>query len=255
MTKKIVVGNWKMHTTVAEGTTLLQEIIQKLKNSVGIEVVIAPPFTHISTFAQHLSGTSIKLGAQNCAHKPFGAYTGEISSAQLKALDVKYVIIGHSERRQYHGEDHALLRDKLQAILAQNMHPIFCCGEALEVRTQQSHENFIKMQLEEGLFKCTAGHIQHTLIAYEPIWAIGTEKSASPAQAQAMHTYIRTLLAKTYGESIAKTIPILYGGSVKADNVSALLDCQDIDGVLVGSASLDAKSFENIVKTYAKATC
>ena len=248
MSKKIVIGNWKMHTTLTEGKQLLGEITEKLQGFTDVKVVIAPPFTHIDTFAKLLSATSIQLGAQNCSHKLFGNYTGEISPTQLKALGAQYVIIGHSERRQYYKEDHKLLRAKVEAVLKQNMHPIFCCGEPLEVREMHQQEDFVREQLNEGLFTCALENIQHVIIAYEPIWAIGTGKSASPDQAQAMHAYIRHLLDTTYGMHNAKAIPILYGGSVNPNNTHALLTCKDIDGALVGSASLDAKSFEHIVK-------
>jgi triosephosphate isomerase (TIM) len=249
--KRIIAGNWKMHTTVAEGTKLVTDLISaisetKLENKT---VIIIPPFTHLSEISAQLSRIpGVYLGAQNCHYETQGAYTGEVSAAMLAGVGVKYVIIGHSERRQYFNEDNELLSRKTQAVLAENLTPIYCCGETLSEREAGKHFDVVAEQLEKGVFGLSESEIRKVVIAYEPVWAIGTGRTASPEQAQEIHAHIRQLLAKFFSSETAETIAILYGGSVKPDNAAELFGQQDIDGGLVGGASLKAADFGAIIR-------
>ena len=250
--KKIIAGNWKMNAVKDEAVALLNGITEQYNDfnlSENKIVVIASPFPYIhycsSSFAKF---PFMFAAAQNCSEHEQGAYTGEVSAKIIASLCVKYVIIGHSERRQYFKESDEVLLQKIQQAQAQNVVPIFCCGESLEIRESDQHFNFIKAQLENCIFKLTAEEIANIVIAYEPIWAIGTGKTASQAQAQEVHAFIRNEIADKYNAEIADGISILYGGSVNAKNAAELFSSKDIDGALVGGASLKADEFVTIIK-------
>jgi triosephosphate isomerase (TIM) len=249
MRKKIVAGNWKMNKTAEEAVKLIHELAGVLagKSRGTAEIILCVPFPYLSLAAREVAGTGMKIGAQNCSQHEWGAYTGEVSAAMLASISVPYVILGHSERRQYFGEDGKLLAEKTDAVLKNGLTPIFCCGEPLEVREKGSHFDLVRKQIEEGLFHLPPESVQKVVIAYEPVWAIGTGKTASAAQAQEMHEAIRKQLTDKYGKSIAENIQILYGGSVKADNAVELFSCPDVDGGLVGGASLKAAEFAGII--------
>lgn len=222
-------------------------IADEVKTSV--RVVLCVPFPYLLPVKNMLGKQSaILVGAQNCSEHDSGAYTGEVSAGMLKSMEIPYVILGHSERRQYFHEDGALLAKKVDAVLKNGMTPIFCCGEPLEVRERNEHESLVKKQVEEALFHLDDQAITKVVIAYEPVWAIGTGKTASAAQAQEMHAVIRQHIAGKYSQSVASGISILYGGSVKSDNAAELFACPDVDGGLVGGASLKSREFTDIVK-------
>jgi triosephosphate isomerase len=250
MRKKIIAGNWKMNLKQQEGNFLISEIANMVKDEIktSTTVVICPPFPHLG-YAKRMfqHQTNIFLGAQNCADKASGAYTGEVSATILKSFDVDYVIIGHSERREYYQETDAVVATKVNFTLENEMIPIFCCGETLQQRQDGNHFTIIQDQITNGLFHLAAEQFAKVVIAYEPIWAIGTGVTASTAQAQEMHQVIRKHLASKYG-NLANDISILYGGSVKADNAAELFACPDVDGGLVGGASIKSKDFVNIIK-------
>lgn len=237
-----------MNKTAAESLQLTDELLNGLRPfPPGVEVAIMPPFPYLMPVAEKIKPSPLKLGAQNCSEHPWGAYTGEVSAPMLKSVGATYVIIGHSERRQYFGEEGALLAQKTDAALASQLLPVFCCGEPLVVREDNRHFDLVKMQLEEALFHLPPEAITKVVIAYEPVWAIGTGKTATPAQAQEMHAFIRRQLADKYGNQVAEQVRILYGGSVNAANANALFACADVDGGLVGGASLKAAEFLQIV--------
>lgn len=250
MRKKIVAGNWKMNKTLEEAQILTSELMGMVSDEVtgNAIVILCTPFTYLFPIKKQLGGSSIQVGAQNCSEHDSGAYTGETSVGMLKSMGVPYVIIGHSERRQYFGESGKLLATKVDKALANGLTPIFCCGEPLEIREKGTHEALIKLQVEESLFHLNAEAIQNVVIAYEPVWAIGTGKTATSQQAQDVHAVIRKHLASKYGSSLAENISILYGGSVNAGNAKELFSCQDVDGGLVGGASLKSREFVEIVK-------
>jgi triosephosphate isomerase len=251
MRTKIVAGNWKMNKTLAEAQTLTTELMTLVEAEVtnAAAIVLCVPFPYLPTLQQQLgTNARMKLGAQNCSEHEWGAYTGEVSVPMLSAMHVPYVIIGHSERRQYFGETNALLAKKVDAALKAGLTPIFCCGEPLDVREKGEHETLVREQVEQSLFHLPADAIAKVVIAYEPVWAIGTGKTATARQAQDMHAVIRRLLASRYGQNVADGIPVLYGGSVKADNAKELFSCEDVDGGLVGGASLKAREFTEIIK-------
>ncbi len=251
MRKKIIAGNWKMNKTFEEGMALVTEITGMLKDeySGSAEVVIIPPFTHVNAISRMMADAkNTTVGAQNCSNHASGAYTGEVSAAMLKSVGATYVIIGHSERRQYFFEQNAWLAQKVDAALANNLMPIYCCGETLEERESNKHFDVLKTQIREGLFHLSAEYFAKVVIAYEPVWAIGTGKTASTVQAQEVHAFIRSLISEIYGESIAQQTTIQYGGSVKPDNAAELFAAPDIDGALVGGAALQSRSFVDIVK-------
>jgi triosephosphate isomerase len=250
MRNKIVAGNWKMNKTLEEAQALTSELIGMVNDEVkgNVKVVLCTPFPYLHPVNQQLgSNKRISVGAQNCSEHDSGAYTGETSVSMLKSMNVPYVIIGHSERRQYFGENAKLLATKVDKALAAGLTPIFCCGEPLEIREKGTHEQLVKQQVEESLFHLSAEVLKKVVIAYEPVWAIGTGKTATSQQAQDMHEVIRKHLATKYG-SVAEEISILYGGSVKADNAKELFACADVDGGLVGGASLKSREFVEIVK-------
>lgn len=250
MRTKIVAGNWKMNKSAAEATALTAEVLKlytsEIKNNA--KVILCVPFPFLSQTMAQVSGSAISVGAQNCSEYESGAYTGEVSASMLKSLEVPYVILGHSERRQYFGENGAQLAKKIDRAQAHGLIPIFCCGEPLEIREKGTHEALVKQQVQEALFHLFADAVSKIVIAYEPVWAIGTGKTATTQQAQDMHAVIRKELAAKYGNSVAQNIPILYGGSVKPDNAKELFACADVDGGLVGGASLKARDFIDIVK-------
>ena len=250
MRKKIVAGKWKMNKTLEEAKILTAELMGMVADEVksNTEVIICTPFPYLISVKNQLGNSNIKVGAQNCSEHDSGAYTGEVSAAMIKSIDVPYVIVGHSERRQYFGETNKMLALKVDKALANSLTPIFCCGEPLEIREKGEHETLVKQQVEESLFHLSTDVLQKVVIAYEPVWAIGTGKTATSQQAQDMHLVIRQHLASKYGQSVADSISILYGGSVKADNAKELFACADVDGGLVGGASLKSREFVEIVK-------
>jgi triosephosphate isomerase len=253
MRKKLVAGNWKMNMDYTAGMSLFSEILNMINDEVNgdQEVVICPPYIHLSTLSQLSKGNKrISLGAQNCHHLKSGAYTGEISAEMIRSVGAQYVIIGHSERRLYFNEANSLLAEKVKAALKQRLNPIFCIGETLEERNEKTHFDVIKAQLKEGLFHLSASEFSSLIIAYEPVWAIGTGLTATPAQAQQIHAFIRQEIQSVYGELIAGNTTILYGGSCTPKNAAQLFSQNDIDGGLIGGASLKSRDFVNIVKTF-----
>ena len=251
MRKKIVAGNWKMNKTLQEGLHLAAEIdklVSELKNS-DVKVVIAPPFIHLTEARKSLS-PSIGVAAQNCAAEISGAYTGEVSASMIKSTGAEYVILGHSERRQYYGETNAILFKKVKLALAEGLTPIFCIGELLNEREENRHFAVVKSQIEEGVFGLSVDDFKKIVLAYEPVWAIGTGKTASSAQAQEIHKFIRETIAAKFGQTIADSISILYGGSCKASNAKELFDNPDVDGGLIGGAALVAADFMGIVTAF-----
>jgi len=249
MRKKIVAGNWKMNKTLQEGIALAQEIEKMASGVPGeVELIIAPPFIHLTEVKKLLG--RVKLGAQNCASEVSGAFTGEVSASMLASAEVQYVIIGHSERRSYYGETNSIINKKVRLALQNHLNPIFCCGEVLSEREKGKHFDVVKEQLEEGLFNLSPDEFGKVIIAYEPVWAIGTGVNATPAQAQEMHQYIRSLIAGKYGETVANNTSILYGGSCKPSNAGELFANPDVDGGLIGGASLKADDFIGIAKAF-----
>lgn len=249
MRKQIVAANWKMNLSLNEGAELVNDIFNGLPGlSEYKQVVIAPPYTHLTQVAAQLTGMDdVLLGAQNCHHETSGAYTGEVSAAMLKSSEVKYVIIGHSERREYFKEDNAMLAKKVNQALNNDMKVIFCCGEPLEIRDANTQNAYVEKQIREGIFHLSELQINDIVIAYEPIWAIGTGRTASSAQAQDMHAHIRNVIAAKYDKEMADNMTILYGGSCKPSNAAELFACPDVDGGLIGGASLKASEFLGIV--------
>jgi len=246
----IVAGNWKMNKTYEEGRALAKEIAERLQPSQVI-VVLATPFIHLNAIHNVIKDLSnLKLAAQNCHQEESGAYTGEVSVGMLKSVGVDYVIVGHSERREYFNETDELLAKKVNAVLAKDLVPIFCCGEKLEVREANQHLELVENQIKKALFHLSPEELGKIVIAYEPVWAIGTGKTASPEQAQDMHLHIRNLIAKKYGQELAQAVTILYGGSANAANARELFQQPDIDGGLVGGASLKAEDFITIVNSF-----
>ncbi len=253
MRRKIAAGNWKMNLNLEGGKQLASEVVNMVADEVSgdVDVILIPPFTHLTT-VKSLIGASkkVKLGAQNCHVEASGAYTGEISLEMLKSVGVEYVVIGHSERREYFGEDNALLAAKTKKVLEAGLIPIYCCGEKLEVREADKHLDLNKKQIEEGLFGLSKEEISKVVIAYEPVWAIGTGVTASSDQAQEMHAFIRGVIAAKYDQATADGISILYGGSVKPDNAKDIFSKADVDGGLVGGASLKSRDFTDIAKAF-----
>jgi triosephosphate isomerase len=252
MRAKIVAGNWKMNKTLEEANTLTSEIAGMVADEVrgDVKVVLCTPFPYLLPVKKLIGDQArIAIGAQNCSEHEAGAYTGEVSALMLASMHIPYVILGHSERRQYFGEGGSLLAKKVNVALKYGLIPIYCCGEPLEVRERNEHEALVKQQVEESLFHLDAETIKKIVIAYEPVWAIGTGKTASAQQAQDMHAVIRKHLAGKYGEAIADSISILYGGSVNAANAKELFACADVDGGLVGGASLKSREFVEIIKS------
>lgn len=249
MRKKIVAGNWKMFNNLNESVTLISELKQELTNTeVNCKVVICPPFTSLETATTLLKDSVVEVGAQNMFYEDNGAYTAEISAGMLLSVGCKYVILGHSERRTIFGENDELINKKIKKALASGLIPIFCIGETLAEREGGVTEKVIETQVKKGLEGISEEDFKKIVIAYEPVWAIGTGKTASPAQAQEVHAYIRGLLTSLYSKEAADGTVIQYGGSVKPENAKELLSQADIDGALVGGACLKAKSFTEIIK-------
>ena len=253
MRKKIVAGNWKMNETLQEGVALAKEINDSLKaEKPNCDVVICTPFIHLASVAEVLDAEGVALGAENCADKAKGAYTGEVSAAMVKSTGAQYVILGHSERRQYYGETAEILKEKVQLALANGLKVIFCCGETLEEREAEKQNEVVKAELEGSIFHLTAEEWKNIILAYEPIWAIGTGKTATSDQAQEMLAYIRSIVAEKYGKEAAEDTSILYGGSCNASNAAELFSKSDIDGGLIGGASLKAADFKAIIDAWKK---
>lgn len=253
MRKKIVAGNWKMNETLQEGVALAKEINDSLKaEKPNCDVVICTPFIHLASVAQVLDAEGVALGAENCADKEKGAYTGEVSAAMVKSTGAQYVILGHSERRQYYGETAEILKEKVQLALANGLKVIFCCGETLEEREAEKQNEVVKAELEGSVFHLSAEEWKNIVLAYEPIWAIGTGKTATSDQAQEMLAYIRSIVAEKYGKEAAEDTTILYGGSCNASNAAELFSKSDIDGGLIGGASLKAADFKAIIDAWKK---
>ena len=251
MRKNIVAGNWKMNKSLQEGIELAKELNEALKDKkVNCDVVIGTPFIHLASVAAAVDSDKIGVSAQNCADKESGAYTGEVSAEMVASTGAKYVILGHSERRAYYGETPEILKEKVKLALANNLTPIFCIGEVLEEREAEKHFDVVKSQIEASLFELSAEDFSKIVLAYEPVWAIGTGKTASPAQAQEMHAFIRETLVGKYGKEIANNTSLLYGGSANAGNAKELFSNPDVDGGLIGGASLGVDKFMPIIEAF-----
>lgn len=253
MRKKIIAGNWKMNLTFDEGQKLTSEIVNMYKDESisGVDVVLNVPFPHLLPVKKLIGSTpGLFVGAQNCSNQDSGAYTGEVSAKMLASFQADYVILGHSERRAYFYEDNELLAQKVSKALSNGLTPIFCCGESLEIREAGTHLPNVKFQLKQSLFDLSAEDFSKIVIAYEPIWAIGTGKTATAEEAQEMHQSLRKAIATQYGQEVAAGIPILYGGSMNAGNAKELLSKPDVDGGLIGGASLKSRDFIEIAKSY-----
>ena len=246
MRTKMVAGNWKMNKNLQEGVALATELKQAVKNP-SCAVVIGTPFIHLATVAELLKGSPIKVAAENCADHEKGAYTGEVSAEMVKSTGAEYVILGHSERRQYYAESYEMLREKVRLALANGLKVIFCIGEVKEEREAGKQNEVVKAQLEGSVFDLTAEEWANITLAYEPVWAIGTGLTATPAQAQEMHAYLRELVAKNYNAQVAENTTILYGGSCNEKNAAELFANPDVDGGLIGGAALVVEKFLAII--------
>lgn len=250
MRKKIVAGNWKMNKTLQEGVELAKELNAALAGkTINCDVVVGVPATHIASVVASVDAV-VGVAAQNCADKASGAYTGEISAAMVASTGAKYVILGHSERRAYYGETSEILKEKTLLALANGLTPIFCIGEVLEEREAGKQNEVVKAQIEESLFNLSAEDFGKIVLAYEPVWAIGTGKTATAAQAQEIHAYIRSVVAAKYGAEVADNTTILYGGSCNASNAKELFGNPDVDGGLIGGASLAVANFLPIIEAW-----
>jgi triosephosphate isomerase (TIM) len=254
MRKQIAAANWKMNLTYQQGEKLLDDIFQeKIELDFHQQVIFAVPFPYLIMATSSVADEmNYSIAAQNCSDKKSGAFTGEVSAEMLQSIGIQYCVLGHSERREYFLENNRLLAAKVDICLQSEITPIFCCGESLKIREENNQNQFVQQQLEESLFHLSPDQVKTIIIAYEPIWAIGTGKTASTEQAQEMHKHLRSVLADKYGNDIANEIPILYGGSVKANNAAELFACPDVDGGLVGGASLVAGDFIQIIKALKK---
>ncbi|NDV57829.1 triose-phosphate isomerase [Bacteroides sp. 519] len=251
MRKNIVAGNWKMNKTFQEGIEFAKELKDVLANEKpNCDVVICSPFIHLASLATILEVTEIGVGAENCADKVSGAYTGEVSAAMVASTGAKYVILGHSERRAYYGETAEILKEKVKLALANDLTPIFCIGEVLEEREAEKQNEVVYNQLADSLFELSDEDFSKIVLAYEPVWAIGTGKTASSAQAQEMHAYIRSVIAKKFGNEIADNTSILYGGSCNPSNAKELFSNPDVDGGLIGGASLKVNDFKGVIEGF-----
>ena len=249
MRKKIIAGNWKMNNDLSESQNLITKLISGLnKEKIACEVIICPPFTSLSEASSLIKNTPIKLGAQNMHEEENGAFTGEVSASMLKSVGCDYVILGHSERRTIYGESDKLINSKIKVALKHNLKPIFCIGETLEEREKNVTEDVIRRQVVDGLRDLSLRDLSNLIMAYEPVWAIGTGRTATPSQAEAVHAFIRNLIKEDFTPENAEEMVIQYGGSVKPDNAKELLSQKDIDGALVGGACLKADSFISIIK-------
>jgi triosephosphate isomerase len=254
MRKQIAAANWKMNLTYQQGEKLLNDILQaQIQLQEHQQVIFAVPFPYLIMAKSGVADDrGYSIAAQNCSDKKSGAYTGEVSAEMLQSIGVKYCVIGHSERREYFLENNKVLAEKVNICLQHEITPIFCCGEPLRIREENNQNQFVQQQLEESLFHLSPAQIKTIVIAYEPIWAIGTGKTATTEQAQEMHKHLRSVIAGKYGDAVANEIPVLYGGSVKANNAAELFGSPDVDGGLVGGASLVAKDFIDIIKALKK---
>ncbi len=251
MRKKIAAANWKMNLTYQQAQALMDELLALPTNlSAHQEVILAVPFPYLQMAAEKIQGRNqIFIAAQNCYNKNSGAYTGEVSVDMLASMGITHVVIGHSERREYFSESNQFLAEKINSCLTSKLTPIFCCGESLHIREAGTQNDFVSRQLEESLFHLSADELQKIVIAYEPIWAIGTGKTATSMQAQEMHAHLRKTLAEKYADAVASNISILYGGSVKGSNAAEIFGQPDVDGGLVGGASLQAVEFNTIINS------
>lgn len=249
MRKKIVAGNWKMNTSVTKGIELATAVAEKSKETENVLLIIAPPFTHLTKVGEQVSGSAVALSAQNCATETSGAYTGEVAASMIADTGATYCILGHSERREYYGETSETLNKKLAQCFANKLSPIFCVGEKLDERESNRHFDVVKAQLQSTVFNLSDEEFEKTIIAYEPVWAIGTGKTAMPEQAQEMHAFIRKTLAEKFGTKADNT-SILYGGSCNPSNAKALFSNPDVDGGLIGGASLKVDDFLAIAKSF-----
>lgn len=250
MGKNIVAGNWKMNKTFPEGVELIQQIVNQVDVVNNVELIIAPPFILTAEASKLLKDSAVKLGAQNCSNYKEGAYTGEISVSMLQSIGTEYVIVGHSERRKYFKETNEIINEKIKLILEIGLKPIVCCGEVLAEREREEHFQVVNKQIKEMFEGINAENMRNIVIAYEPVWAIGTGKTATPEQAQEMHLFIRGKIKNSYGSQIANDISILYGGSCKPSNAKELFANPDVDGGLIGGASLRADDFLEIAKSF-----
>lgn len=251
MRKKIVAGNWKMNKNLQEGVTLATELNEVLKaDKPNCDVVICTPFIHLAKVSEVIDHSVIELGAENCADQASGAFTGEVSAEMVKSTGAEYVILGHSERREYYQETPEILKEKVDLALANGLKIIFCIGESLEQREANEQNAVVKAELEGSVFHLTADQFANVVIAYEPIWAIGTGRTATSEQAEEIHAYIRSIIAARYGNEVAENTSILYGGSCKASNAPELFAKKNIDGGLIGGASLKASDFKGIIDAW-----
>src|SRR5574344_495215 len=249
MRKKIVAGNWKCNTTLQEGIALAKEV-NNVVNTSNVQVILGTPFIHLTEVVKLTTNKAIAVAAQNCAAEAKGAFTGEVSAAMVKSTGANYVILGHSERREYYGETSEVLNKKLALALENDLTPIYCCGEALDIRNAGTQNEYVINQLKETIFKLSADDFKKIILAYEPIWAIGTGVTATTQQAQDMHKALRDAIAEQFGQEIADEIPILYGGSCNPKNAKELFANPDVDGGLIGGASLKAEDFIQIINAY-----
>lgn len=247
---KIVAGNWKMNKTLQEGIAFAEELNQVLCGKTKCKIIIAPPFIHLSELSKIFDKTAISVAAQDCADKASGAYTGEVSAAMIKSTGASSVILGHSERRAYYGETSDILKEKLRLALLENLTPIFCIGETLAEREADEQFAVVEIQLKSALLGLSADDFAKIILAYEPVWAIGTGKTATPSQAEEMHAFIRSVIEKLYGNTVAGQTSILYGGSCNAKNAAELLAKPNIDGGLIGGASLKVEDFTAIINAF-----
>jgi len=248
MRRPFIAGNWKMYKTIREAVDFAKQLKNAQRGYDDRDVVIAPPFPALNAVAEVLMESGIRLSAQNLHEKPEGAYTGEVSAGMLIDAGCEYVIVGHSERRTLFGEKNDVINRKLKSALSFGLRPIFCIGEILEEREEGRTFAVVEQQIKEGLNNLTTDDIRHLLIAYEPVWAIGTGKTATPEQAQEVHAFIRDVMGKAYGGDVSVDIAVIYGGSVNPGNIGGLMAQEDIDGALVGGASLDIDSFVRIIR-------
>ena len=251
MRKNIVAGNWKMNKTLSEGISFINELKTALAGkSLSCDVIVGAPFIHLASIAKEAEGSPVAIAAENCANKAEGAYTGEVSAAMVASTGARYVILGHSERRAYYHEDGAILTEKVRLALDNGLAPIFCIGEVKEEREASKHFEVVEAQLEEAVFSLSAEDFRKVILAYEPVWAIGTGLTATSAQAQEIHAHIRSLIAKKYGAEIAENTTILYGGSCNGGNAKELFSQPDVDGGLIGGASLAVDKFLPIIEAF-----
>ena len=253
MRKHIVAGNWKMNKTFNEADDLLNDIMEKLetvKLDANTQLIVCPPFPYLEMTSDYGDDSYFMVGAQNVSDQEVGAYTGEVSAAMLESMDIDYCIVGHSERRAYYHETNEIVANKVNQLLKHNLKPIVCCGEVLDEREANKQFEVVKQQISEGLFHLSAEEFANIVIAYEPVWAIGTGKTATPEQAQEMHAFIRGLIAEKYGNEVAEETSILYGGSCKPGNAKELFANKDVDGGLIGGASLKADDFIGIATAF-----